>query len=65
MAEPETRARYARRGTTVEPIFGTLKQTRGLRRFHLRGLAQVQLEWQLACLAFNCRRLHQRLGRSR
>jgi transposase/IS5 family transposase len=57
LQEPATRALYARRKTTVEPTFGTLKETMGLRRFHLRGLAQVQSEWTLACLAFNCRRL--------
>jgi hypothetical protein len=59
MAEPATRAHYARRGMTVEPTIGTLKTTLGLRRFKTHGLRHVRTEWQLACLAFNCRRLLQ------
>ena len=45
------------RRTTVEPAFGWIKATLGFRRFHLRGLARVSLEWELVALAYNCRRL--------
>lgn len=50
------------RGTTVEPVFGWIKKTLGFGRFHLRGLAKVNLEWELVCLAFNVRLLHRRMG---
>ena len=33
----------------------------GFRRFLLRGLVKVTLEWDLVCLAYNLKRLH-RLG---
>jgi transposase len=55
------RARYKLRQQTVEPVFGIIKAVLGFRRFSLRGLAKVTLEWELVCLAYNCKRLH-RLG---
>jgi transposase len=55
------RARYKLRQQTVEPVFGIIKEAMGFRRFSLRGLAKVSLEWTLVTLAYNLRRLH-RLG---
>ena len=55
------RARYKLRQQTVEPVFGIIKEAMGFRRFSLRGLAKVSLEWTLVALAYNVRRLH-RLG---
>jgi len=55
------RALYKLRQQTVEPVFGIIKEAMGFRRFSLRGLAQVSLEWDLVCLAYNLKRLH-RLG---
>src|SRR5215203_5566408 len=55
------RARYKLRQQTVEPVFGIIKEAMGFRRFSLRGLAKVSLEWTLVTLAYNVRRLH-RLG---
>jgi transposase len=55
------RALYKLRQQTVEPVFGIIKAGLGFRRFSLRGLAKVTLEWELVCLAYNCKRLH-RLG---
>jgi len=52
------RAKYKLRQQTVEPVFGIIKEILGLRRFHLRDLAGVNLEWLLATLAYNCKRLH-------
>jgi hypothetical protein len=43
----EGRALYAKRGTTVEPLFGQHKDARGFRRFMRRGLPAVNAEWQL------------------
>lgn len=61
VASPTGRARYKLRQQTVEPVFGIIKQALGFRRFSLRGLAGVNLEWTLVSLAYNLRRLH-RLG---
>jgi transposase len=52
------RAKYKLRQQTVEPVFGIIKSVLGFRQFLLRGLAQVQLEWQLVCLGYNLKRLH-------
>jgi transposase len=52
------RALYKLRQQTVEPVFGIVKEAMGFRRFLLRGLENVQLEWTLVCLAYNLRRLH-------
>ncbi|HEV2324701.1 MAG TPA: IS1182 family transposase [Terracidiphilus sp.] len=53
-------ARYRRRQALVEPVFGVLKEQRGMRRFRLRGLKKVAVEWALACTAFNLTRMWQR-----
>jgi hypothetical protein len=42
----------------VEPVFGVLKQQRGIRQFRTRGLNQVSNEFTLATLAYNITRLH-------
>ena len=49
----EGRKIYARRKSTVEPVFGQIKEVRGVRRFLLRSLKAVQAEWQLVCLTHN------------
>jgi transposase len=51
------RQRYRQRQQTVEPVFGIIKQAPGFRRFSLRGLAKVRLEWTLVTLAYNLKRL--------
>jgi transposase len=48
---------YALRKGSVEPVFGMIKSVLGFRRFSLRGLEKVNIEWQLLAAAFNCRRL--------
>ena len=58
LEEPEHRARYRLRQQTVEPAFGIIKDAMGFRRFLLRGVEKVHLEWQLVTLAYNCKRLH-------
>lgn len=49
---------YGLRKETVEPVFGIIKETLGFRRFHLRGLGKVDLEWTLVRLAYNIKRLY-------
>ena len=53
----EGQAFYAKRKSTVEPVFGIIKEVMGFRRFLLRGLEAVKGEWRLVCLAFNLKRL--------
>ena len=51
------RQRYALRMSTVEPVFGQIKQGRGFRQFLRRGLAKVQGEWSLICTGHNLLKL--------
>ncbi len=62
LRSPDGEATYARRKAVVEPVFGVLKQQRGLRQFRTRGLQNVNNEFTLATLAFNITRLHALLG---
>lgn len=50
--------RYKKRQKSVEPVFGQIKEARGFRQFHLRGLEKVRGEWLLACTAHNLLKLH-------
>ena len=43
------------RKSLIEPVFGIVKEELGGRRFHLRGLANVQAEWTLLATAVNLR----------
>jgi transposase len=52
------KARYAKRKSTVEPVFGIIKQVLGFRQFSLRGLEAVSGEWRLVAMAFNLKRMH-------
>jgi hypothetical protein len=49
---------YSRRKAVVEPVFGQIKQVRGLRQFLLRGLENVSAEWDLWCLSHNLLKLY-------
>ena len=52
------KAVYARRKSTIEPVFGIIKAAMGFRQFLLRGLESVAGEWDLVCIAYNIKRLH-------
>ena len=54
----EGRDLYARRKVIVEPVFGQIKEARGIRRLLLRGLEAARAEWQLICLTHNLLKLH-------
>jgi IS5 family transposase len=45
------------RKTVVEPVFGQIKGARGLDRFRLRGLEQVNGEWALMATTHNLLKL--------
>lgn len=57
MATEEARATYSQRKELPEPVFGTMKEEQGARRFLLRGLENVRSEWSLLSTAFNLRTL--------
>jgi transposase len=58
----EGKAIYAKRKSTVETVFGIIKEVMGFRRFHLRGLDAAQGEWNLVCMAWNLKRMHALAG---
>ena len=53
---------YSKRKSTVEPVFGQIKQARGLRQFSLRGYENVSAEWQMWCLSHNLLKLYRHGG---
>ncbi len=57
LASVAGKAKYNLRKTTVEPAFGQIKETRGIRRFRLRGLIPVKAEWKLICATHNLLKL--------
>ena len=48
---------YGLRKQTVEPVFGIIKEALGFRRFLMRGLEKVDLEWTLVTTSYNLKRL--------
>jgi len=57
LLSPVGKLLYSLRKATVEPVFGQIKEVRGLRRFRFRGLRRVQCEWQLICATHNLLKL--------
>ena len=57
LRDPAGAAVYRRRKAIVEPVFGVLKEQRGMRQFRRRGLEKVAVEFALAATAFNLTRL--------
>ncbi len=53
---------YSKRKSTVEPVFGQIKQARGLRQFLLRGYENVSAEWQMWCLSHNLLKMYRHGG---
>ena len=50
---------YKMRKAVVEPVFGQIKERRGLRGFLLRGRDKAAAEWQIICLTHNLLKLFQ------
>ena len=48
---------YRLRKQLPEPVFGQIKQARGLRQFLLRGVEKVAAEWGFVCVAHNILKL--------
>ena len=53
---PRGKATYARRKSTVEPVFGQIR-TAGFRQLSFRGLFKNRCEWAFVALAHNLRKL--------
>ena len=47
-----------KRGVWVEPLFGEVKEFHRSRRFRLRGLKKVNIEWMLIAVGQNLKRLN-------
>lgn len=54
---PEGKKLYGKRKSTVEPVFGIIKQVMGFRQFLLRGYEAVSGEWTLVSIAWNLKRM--------
>ncbi len=54
------RALYRRRQAIIEPVFGQVKEGRGIRRFMRRGKKAAQSEWQLIAGTHNLLKLYRR-----
>ncbi len=57
MATPEGKALYKTRAPGIETVFGIIKAALGIRRFSLRGLDKVRIEWTWICTAYNLKKL--------
>ena len=53
----EGQAIYKQRKAVVEPVFGQIKEARGIRRFSFRGMPKVLAEWDIVCLTHNVLKL--------
>ena len=65
MASESAREIYNQRPHIAETSFALLKSVMGMRRFLLRGLANVKTEWTWAATALNVGKLTRELGRMR
>jgi transposase len=64
MKTPRAKEIYALRSRTVEPVFGDIKENKGLRSFLTRGLERVKTEFNLACIATNLKKIEKFLEKS-
>ena len=58
MKTSEGKGLYAKRKSTIEPVFGVIKQVMGFRQFLLRGVEAVQGEWNLVCIGYNLKKMY-------
>jgi transposase len=57
LESPMGRAVYARRKSTVEPVFGQIRGARRFQQFSFRGLLKNRCEWLFVCLTHNLLKL--------
>jgi hypothetical protein len=61
----QAKQRMRMRATSVEPVFGNIKQNLGFRRFNLRDLNQVKGEFNFMCIAHNINTMFKLMGNRR
>lgn len=59
LADPDNAELYAKRSSSIEPVFGNIKHNLQFRRFSRRSLPAVQSEWRLMCTVHNLLKLQQ------
>lgn len=57
MTAPEIAASYSERAASIEPVFGNIKENRGMRSFRVRGLDRVTHDWRFEALVTNVQKL--------
>ncbi len=57
LATKRGRTLYAKRAHTIEPVFGHIKDLRGIKRFARRGRGACDAEWKLVCATHNLLKL--------
>ena len=55
---PKGRHHYSKRLGIVEPVFGNINTTIGIKRFSLRGKDKVNGQWQLMTMIHNILKIH-------
>ncbi len=65
LKSPEGKAIYSRRMHAAETPFAYIKAILGVRRFLLRGLEKVRIEWLWVCTAYNVSKLLAAVGKRR
>lgn len=65
LATDEGKALYRRRQSSIEPVYGQVKECRKIRAFLLRGLRKVMGEWNLICLTHNLLKLFREASKKR
>jgi len=56
--DPAQQALMRQRKAIVEPVFATIKQAMGFRRWTVRGLENVRTQWALLCAVFNLKKMY-------
>lgn len=54
---PDARAMYSRRMGIVEPVFANITACKGMRRFTLRGRANIRIQWLYDALVHNIEKI--------
>jgi hypothetical protein len=57
MSTAEAKEIYKVRRQTVEPVFGDIKENKGMTEFLTRGIKSVRSEFNLLCMARNIKRI--------
>jgi transposase len=63
--DPTQQSLRRRRKAIVEPVFATIKQAMGFRRWTVRGLENVRTQWALLCAAFNLKKMYKHWAATR